>query len=92
MSSNYLNQNIEGVGFIDENHGCVGGWGDPLFAGRTSFTDNGGVTWSGASTLKNINRLRFFPEMRQTIRGYCCGSHVYRYELQKPGTYFLPLI
>lgn len=50
-----INQNLEGIGFLDRNTGWVGGWGDPAFdSGRTSGTTDGGETW--------INLTRFWPE------------------------------
>jgi len=40
------NANLEGIGFVDENHGWVGGWGDAQFQRLSSSeTTDGGRTW-----------------------------------------------
>jgi hypothetical protein len=42
-----INQNLEGIGFMDRTLGWVGGWGDPACdSGRTSRTTDGGRTWT----------------------------------------------
>jgi len=42
-----INENLEGIGFLNRKIGWVGGWGDPTFdSGRTSETTDGGCTWS----------------------------------------------
>ncbi len=73
------NVNLEGVGFIDRDHGWAGGWGDDLFvSGLTSETRDGGQTWSDANHVgRYLNRFRFVrsPE----LVGYASGDTVYRY-------------
>lgn len=55
-----INQNLEGIGFLDPNTGWVGGWGDPAFnSGRTSETSDGGETW--------IDRTRTWPEPQEML-------------------------
>jgi photosystem II stability/assembly factor-like uncharacterized protein len=75
-----MNQNIEGIGFVDAGHGWVGGWGD--HPGRmkqySSETLDGGLTWRDANEIgKNINRFRFLGTPL-TI-GYASGRTVYKY-------------
>jgi photosystem II stability/assembly factor-like uncharacterized protein len=73
------NANLEGVGFIDENRGWVGGWGDPDFnSGHSSGTDDGGKTWHDADKIGLfINRFRFLGN--PVTVGYASGSTVFKY-------------
>ena len=53
------NVNLEGIGFIDEAVGWVGGWGhgfpdEPL--GTTSGTTDGGATWSDANECRPFHQ------------------------------------
>ncbi|CAD73688.1 MAG TPA: hypothetical protein DDX19_05000 [Rhodopirellula baltica] len=74
------NANLEGVGFIDEHVGWVGGWGDREFERQSSSsTDDGGVTWRDANEIgRAINRFRFFGN--PVTVGYSSGVTVYKYE------------
>jgi photosystem II stability/assembly factor-like uncharacterized protein len=48
------NANLEGIGFIDEKTGWVGGWGDIQFTGNfNSVTRDGGETWAAEDFLAN---------------------------------------
>jgi photosystem II stability/assembly factor-like uncharacterized protein len=73
------NANLEGVGFVDENHGWVGGWGDASFQRLSSSeTLDGGRTWRDANEVgKAINRFRFFG--KPVTSGFACGQTVYKY-------------
>ena len=74
------NVNLEGIGFISEAVGWVGGWGDgfpsdPL--GTTSGTTDGGATWSDANGVgRFINRFRFTGS--EPIVGYASGGTIYQ--------------
>jgi photosystem II stability/assembly factor-like uncharacterized protein len=74
------NVELEGIGFINEMVGWVGGWGhgfpsNPL--GTTSGTTDGGATWSDANNVgRFINRFRFTGS--QPIVGYASGGTVYQ--------------
>ncbi|WP_291994718.1 YCF48-related protein [Candidatus Accumulibacter sp. ACC003] len=72
------NANLEGVGFIDENRGWVGGWGDDTFTGGfTSATTDAGESWANANEVGAfINRFRFFGDPVHT--GYASGRTVYK--------------
>ncbi|QIO54609.1 hypothetical protein HA461_25820 (plasmid) [Rhizobium leguminosarum bv. trifolii] len=73
------NANLEGIGFVDERRGWIGGWGpgDPP-KGYSSATLDGGVTWTTANEIgKFINRFRFFGNPVST--GYASGDTVYKY-------------
>jgi photosystem II stability/assembly factor-like uncharacterized protein len=73
------NANLEGIGFVDENLGWVGGWGDRQgVGGFTSETRDGGQTWTDANHVGNrINRFRFIREPE--LVGYASGRTVYKY-------------
>ncbi|MGQ0717120.1 MAG: YCF48-related protein [Pseudonocardiales bacterium] len=76
------NANLEGVGFIDENTGWVGGWGSATFEeGFSSSTIDGGKTWQDANEIgRFINRFRFFGD--PVTIGYASGLTVYRYSAE----------
>jgi photosystem II stability/assembly factor-like uncharacterized protein len=73
------NANLEGIGFLNERHGWVGGWGDKNFTGGfTSETRDGGGTWTDANHVgKFLNRFRFIHEPE--LVGYASGDSVYKY-------------
>lgn len=73
------NGNLEGIGFIDENIGWVGGWGDRPKQKRTSSaTKDGGKTWRDANEIgRTINRFRFLG--KPVTIGYSAGETIYRY-------------
>ncbi len=77
------NVNLEGIGFIDEEHGWVGGWGPGGFGsggdpqGLSSSTSDGGITWSNANEIGLfLNRFRFFGNPVSV--GYASGDTVYK--------------
>ncbi|MBW4618100.1 MAG: hypothetical protein KME17_01785 [Cyanosarcina radialis HA8281-LM2] len=73
------NANLEGIGFIDEKQGWVGGWGDANFEGGfSSATKDGGKNWQDANEIGQfINRFRFFGN--PVTVGYASGKTVYKY-------------
>ncbi len=72
------NANLEGIGFIDRNHGWVGGWGTANFRGGSSETSDGGETWRNANEIgRFINRFRFFGD--PVTVGYASGRTVHKY-------------
>jgi photosystem II stability/assembly factor-like uncharacterized protein len=73
------NANLEGIGFVDANHGWVGGWGDAQFQRRSSSeTFDGGLNWHDANHIgRGINRFRFFGN--PVNLGYASGETVYKY-------------
>lgn len=73
------NANLEGVGFITEQRGWVGGWGDASFTtGYTSGTVDGGLNWVDANEVgRFINRFRFLGD--PVTVGYAGGRQVYKY-------------
>jgi len=76
------NANLEGVGFVDAEHGWVGGWGSADFqAGFSSETSDGGKTWSDANHIGLfINRFRFLGHPLTV--GYAAGRTVYKYSTE----------
>jgi hypothetical protein len=76
------NSDLEGVGFINEQVGWVGGWGHDFNPGPgdgiSSGTTDGGATWFGANDIgRFINRFRFFANA-QPVAGYASGRTVYQ--------------
>lgn len=73
------NANLEGIGFVDENHGWVGGWGDAGFQGGfSSETLDGGDNWRDANEIgRFINRFRFLGN--PVTVGYASGRTVFKY-------------
>jgi photosystem II stability/assembly factor-like uncharacterized protein len=78
------NADLEGVGFVSEDKGWVGGWGDIDFSGGfTSKTEDGGKTWDNANEVGfRLNRFRFFGN--PVTVGYASGDTVYKYSTE-PG-------
>ena len=72
------NANLEGIGFIDADHGWVGGWGDLNFqGGYTSETKDGGKNWKNANHVGfRLNRFRFIGN--PVTVGYASGDTVYK--------------
>jgi photosystem II stability/assembly factor-like uncharacterized protein len=73
------NANLEGIGFVDDRHGWVGGWGDASFQRLSSSeTFDGGLSWRDADQIgKALNRFRFFGD--PVTIGYSSGQTVYKY-------------
>jgi photosystem II stability/assembly factor-like uncharacterized protein len=74
------NANLEGIGFVDEQQGWVGGWGTPDFSGGfSSKTQDGGNNWSNSDDVgRFLNRFRFFHTPK--LVGYASGDTVYKYD------------
>lgn len=73
------NANLEGIGFVDEQNGWVGGWGDRLFQGGfSSATGDGAENWRDANEIgRFINRFRFLGDPVSV--GYASGDTIYKY-------------
>lgn len=91
------NKNLEGIGFVDEQHGWVGGWGPGGFdgvgepQGFSSSTIDGGVTWQNANDIGLfINRFRFFGN--PIVVGFASGDTVYKYSSEPMPTPGMGLI
>lgn len=66
--SNYF---VQGIGFIDENTGWVGGnTQEPAY-----MTTDGGTTWTAADIGPRLNRFRFLSD----TLGYAAGAAVYKF-------------
>lgn len=72
------NANLEGIGFLNDQVGWVGGWGDLFFqGGYTSETVDGGKTWNDANHVGfRLNRFRFIGDPVRTA--YASGDTVYK--------------
>ena len=80
-----INKDLEGIGFLDENRGWVGGWGDNFTGLMNSYTADGGETWIKENHIPNdpnsddrvrINRYRLLGN--PVTGGYCSGLQVYK--------------
>jgi len=73
------NANLEGIGFLDEQTGWVGGWGSSSFQeGFSSATSDGGTTWRDANEIGLfINRFRFVGD--PVTVGYASGMTIHKY-------------
>jgi len=71
--------NLEGIGFLNETTGWVGGWG--TFILPTYETTNGGSNWHLAGWGYNVNRFRFLSD---TI-AYAVGDRVFKYSNETVG-------
>ncbi len=79
VNDSQANKNLEGIGFVDETTGWVGGWGDADFVGGfSSATLDGGRSWTDANHIgRFINRFRFIGDPVQV--GYAAGLSIYKY-------------
>jgi len=65
------NFNEQGIGFLNDNVGWLGGWGNPTYS-----TTDGGDTWQTLNfMMQNLNRIRFVGDGI----AYAVGKRVYRY-------------
>ena len=76
------NANLEGIGFVDEQHGWVGGWGTAISRGasaaRPSTAAQAGRTRTRSASV--LNRFRFFGD--PVTVGYASGDTVYKYSAE----------
>lgn len=75
------NVELEGIGFISEQVGWVGGWGHGFASGNadgtTSGTTDGGATWFDANGVSRfLNRFRFTKT--EPIVAYASGETIYQ--------------
>ncbi len=85
---NIINNDLEGIGFINENQGWVGGWGNNFTGLMNCYTEDGGLTWisqdnnpqvSHSDQRIRINRYRFIGN--PVTAGYCSGQQVYKLQI-----------
>jgi len=85
---NIINKDLEGIGFINENQGWVGGWGNNFAGLMNCYTDDGGLTWQSqdhnplvphSDDRLRINRYRFIGS--PVTAGYCSGQQVYKLQI-----------
>jgi len=73
-----LSFNAEGIGFINDSVGWIGG----DYVGPTVYrTVDGGQTWTATQLAPNLNRFRFFGD----TLGYASGTLIYRITPQAVG-------
>lgn len=66
--------NFEGIGFVNETTGWIGGWGSNHYM-PTIETTNGGLNWHQAGWGFNVNRFRFIND----TLAFSVGTRVYKY-------------
>ncbi len=73
------NSNLEGIGFLDENRGWVGGWGNlSQIGGYSSKTEDGGQNWDNANEIGfGLNRFRFIGNPVNVA--FASGDTVYKF-------------
>ncbi|CAN5589949.1 hypothetical protein BH10BAC5_BH10BAC5_06940 [soil metagenome] len=69
--SNAPELDVEGIGFIDQNTGWLGG----RSGNGTYQTTNAGINWAAVTFGKNLNRFQFISD----TLAYSCGQTVYKY-------------
>ncbi len=72
---------LEGIGFLNENTGWVGGWGSNFTGIPTYETTNGGTSWHLAGWGMAMNRIRFLSD----TLAYAVGKTVYKYTSEPIG-------
>lgn len=72
--------NLEGIGFINEQTGWIGGWGTNYYM-PTIETTNGGASWHAAGWGFNVNRFRFIND----TLAYAGGNRIFKYMRQPLG-------
>ncbi len=89
-SGEIINKDLEGIGFLDENRGWVGGWGNNFNGLMNSYTEDGGKTWvrqdhdpvnPNSDSRIRINRYRLLGD--PVTGGYCSGLQVYKLKFGK---------
>ncbi len=66
-----LNIDMEGIGFVNDTTGWVGGWSVGMYE-----TTNGGNSWSYLNFGQNLNRFVFLhPDL-----GYAAGMSIYKFD------------
>jgi hypothetical protein len=77
------NYDVEGIGFLNENTGWIGGWqfNDPSPHGPNYETTNAGASWHLAGWGLNMNRIRFLSD----TLAYAVGKTVYKFTREPIG-------
>jgi photosystem II stability/assembly factor-like uncharacterized protein len=74
-------RNCQGIGFVDETTGWLGGW-----SFQTEESGDGGETWNADGWGLEINRFRFpSPNV-----GYACGDRIYKWVRNQTGAPVVP--
>ncbi|HMS66054.1 MAG TPA: YCF48-related protein [Ignavibacteria bacterium] len=66
----------EGIGFLNENTGWIGGYG-----GATRETIDGGLNWHTVTYLESVNRIRFIND----TLAYAAGRRIFKYSRDPVG-------
>lgn len=70
MEKSCPDSNEQGIGFLNDNVGWLGGWNSPTYS-----TTDGGESWEPLNFMSNLNRIRFVGKGQ----AYAVGRRVYRY-------------
>ncbi len=74
------NYDEEGIGFINENTGWIGGHGNGITDESYETTD-GGSSWHLGGWGKQLNRIRFLSD----TLAYACGDTIYKFTKEPIG-------
>lgn len=65
---------IQGIGFLNQNTGWIGGWGNP---GPMYQTTNSGLNWTSLGMGNHMNRFQFVNDST----AFACGQYIYKFTL-----------
>jgi photosystem II stability/assembly factor-like uncharacterized protein len=68
---------LQGIGFINERIGWIGGWMDGVYT-----TTDGGSSWAKSNQSTAANRFRFFGD----TLAYCAGQQLYKIAVTSPNS------
>lgn len=71
----------EGIGFVNENTGWVGGYGTSGGNDTNFVTTDGGLNWTNAGWGTSMNRLRFIND----TLAFASGNYFYKYSRDMVG-------
>ena len=69
ISKNVPDPDVQAIGFVDENHGWIGGHITGFYE-----TFDAGTTWTNTTVGSNLNRIIFINNQL----GYACGKTIYK--------------
>lgn len=69
LTKNFPDPDVQAVGFIDQNHGFMGGHDTGFYE-----TFDGGITWTNTTIGSNLNRIFFINDNL----AYACGTTIYK--------------
>ncbi|MEI7509439.1 MAG: T9SS type A sorting domain-containing protein, partial [Flavobacterium sp.] len=80
ISKNAPEAEVQAVGFVNENHGWMGGHDTGFYE-----TTDGGDTWTNTAVGSNLNRIFFVDN---STAAYACGTTIYKMSTNLTATNF----